>query len=349
MLNQRNEQPPAAYRVFVSSTYVDMQPYREAIRAALNKADCVPYGMERFGAASISPLEKCYEELEKSQIYLCAIGMKYGSVDDKTQKSYTQLEYEKARELGIPILAFLIDEDKAEFKIKDIDKGELWEKLVKFKEDIKDSKEVTCSFFDSAGTLEEAVYRSVLGEIKRQGNRQIVEKPAEKYIEGAKLFSRFVKRPERYKNSETILRVRMDGLYGGWRLRDEVCEAFGFVPGDTLFLNNVFVIGANVDVDSNVWYVDCLAKDRAADWLDDNAITVGTVFEGKFKLAYELVEKGAGTRGSIGAIDAKIANLILVEGIKVVSYGTPIRSNKNTINVDRDIIDQLLRKQDASD
>lgn len=146
MSNQKNEQPPAAFRVFVSSTYTDMQQYREAIRNALNKADCVPYGMERFGAASIPPLEKCYEELEESQIYLCAIGMRYGSVDEKTKKSYTQLEYEKARELGKPILAFLIDEDKAEFKVKDIDKGELWEKLVEFKENIRNSKEVTCSF-----------------------------------------------------------------------------------------------------------------------------------------------------------------------------------------------------------
>lgn len=324
MSNQKNEQPPAAFRVFVSSTYTDMQQYREAIRNALNKADCVPYGMERFGAASIPPLEKCYEELEESQIYLCAIGMMYGSVDEKTKKSYTQLEYEKARELGKPILAFLIDEDKAEFKVKDIDKGELWEKLVEFKENIRNSKEVTCSFFDSISTLEDEVYRSVLGEIKRQGSRQIAKQSDEKYIEGAKLFSRFVKRPERYKNIETILRVRMDGTYGGWRLRGEVCEAFGFIPGDTLYLNNVFVVGTNVDVDDDIWYVDCLTKDEAADWVENNAITMGTTFEGRFKLAYELVEKGAGTRAT-GAIDAKIAKLILVEGIKVISYGTPVR------------------------
>lgn len=132
-------------------------------------------------------------------------------------------------------------------------------------------------------------------------------------------------------------------------MRDEVCEAFGFVPGDTLFLNDVFVIGTNVDVDNDIWYVDCLAKDRAADWLDDNAITTGTVFEGRFKLAYELVEKGAGTRGSIGAVDAKIANLILVEGIKVISYGTPVRSNKNAVNIDRDIIEKMLSQQNLGD
>lgn len=33
MSNQKNEQPPAAFRVFVSSTYTDMQQYREAIQS----------------------------------------------------------------------------------------------------------------------------------------------------------------------------------------------------------------------------------------------------------------------------------------------------------------------------
>ena len=91
-----------------------------------------------------------------------------------------------------------------------------------------------------------------------------------------------------------------------------------------MYLNNVFVVGTNVDVDDDIWYVDCLTKDEAADWVENNAITMGTTFEGRFKLAYELVEKGAGTRAT-GAIDAKIAKLILVEGIKVISYGTPVR------------------------
>lgn len=39
-----------AFRVFISSTYTDMIPYREVIQTALNRADCLSYGMERFGA-----------------------------------------------------------------------------------------------------------------------------------------------------------------------------------------------------------------------------------------------------------------------------------------------------------
>lgn len=153
--------PPPTFRVFVSSTYTDMLPYREAIQTALNKADCVPYGMERFGAEAIPPLEVCYRELEASQIYVCAFGMRYGSIDEETGKSYTQLEYEKARELGKPTLVFLIDENKVRFNLSEIDMGETGEKLVAFKKDVKDSKEVACAFFESAMSLQEAVYRSI--------------------------------------------------------------------------------------------------------------------------------------------------------------------------------------------
>lgn len=335
MTTKKQDNPPPAFRVFVSSTYTDMLPYREAIRTAINKADCIPYGMERFGATSVPPIETCYEELASSQIYICAIGMRYGSIDETSQKSYTQLEYEKAKELGLPILAFLVDEDKVEFKAKDIDRGEGGVKLDQFKREIKDSKEVTCSFFDSPMSLQESVYRSILGEIKRQGaHPKSLDSKDTDYLEGAKLFSRFVKRPERYKNSECILRVRMDGLYGGWRLRDEVFAAFGFVAGDALFLNDVYVTGmSKIDVAENIWHVDCFAAGEAADWLDDNFVTTGTLFEGKFKLVYELVEKGGGSRGTVGAVDTKIANIVLLKGIKVIGHDSPTRLSKNNKNV----------------
>lgn len=335
MTTNRQGNPPPAFRVFVSSTYTDMLPYREAIRTAINKADCIPYGMERFGATSVPPIETCYEELASSQIYICAIGMRYGSIDKDSKKSYTQLEYEKAKELGLPILAFLVDEDKVEFKAKDIDRGEAGVKLDQFKSEIKDSKEVTCSFFDSPMSLQESVYRSILGEIKRQGARPISSDNKDTdYLEGAKLFSKFVKRLERYKNSECILRVRMDGLYGGWRVRDEVFTAFGFVAGDALFMNDIFVTGMQkIDVADNIWHVDCFATGEAADWLDDNLVTTGTLFEGKFKLVYELVEKGGGSRGTVGAVDTKIANIVLLKGIKIIEHDSPIRLSKTNKNV----------------
>ena len=159
-------------------------------------------------------------------------------------------------------------------------------------------------------------------EITTVSNAPQNDGQSQDYKAGAKKFNHFVKRPGRYKNEEAILRVRMDGLYGGWRLRDEVFKGFGFVPGDALFLNDLYVLGLEkLDVGKEDWVVDCFASGKAADWLDENNVAQGTIFEGRFKFAYETVRKGAGSRGSLEAVDAKIANLILLEGVKVIGIG----------------------------
>ena len=67
------------------------------------------------------------------------------------------------------------------------------------------------------------------------------------------------------------------------------------------------------------WVVDCFAIDSAADWLEENEIESGTIFEAKLRFAYKTVENGEGIRGLDRAIDAKIANLIMIEGISVIS------------------------------
>lgn len=326
------QEPKPAFRVFISSTYMDMIPYRDAVQTALNRADCIAYGMERFGARAIPPLEACYKELEDSQIYICVLGMRYGTVDESTGKSYTQLEYEKARELGKPTLVFLIDESKVKFNLSEIDMGMPGEKLASFKKTIKDTKEVTCDFFDSAMALQETIGRSIDIEIRRQG---IIEPPVlieeEEYIFGANKYRDFVRRPERYKDHLITLQVRMDGKYGGWKLRDEIAIAFGLPKGDLLYLNDLWVLGLDkIDVDDEVWQIDCMAVGQAADWLDRNKVTQGTVFEGKFKTAYKRVPQIAG-RGLGEQVDAMVAKLILVEGLRVIGTDTQVRRIDNEL------------------
>lgn len=324
--------PTEAYRVFMSSTYVDMQKYREAIRNALTKADCLSYGMERFGASAVPPLEKCYEELSACQIYVCALGMRYGSIDEQTQKSYTQLEYEKAESLGIPILAFLMDSKTVALVEGEYDTGDSADKLRSFKEKIKNSKTVTCDYFDSPASLEGKVYQAVKNEIERQKKREKGSSGGkDSYVDGAKLFKKFVKRPARYKNQDAILRVRLDGQYGGWRLRDELYKAFGFEPGHALFLNDVYTLGVKPDVADIIWTVDCFADGDAADWLDNNEVEQGAIIEGKFRFGYEKVKKSGRASVNADVEDAFIANLIMLEGISVVSRDVPVNFTSDSI------------------
>ena len=148
------------------------------------------------------------------------------------------------------------------------------------------------------------------------------------YIAGAKLFRRFALLPQRYSGREVVLRIRMDGQFGTWKMRDEFFTAFGFDPGDTLFGNDATVIGINMDdLDERARTIDFFAGSENADWILDNEITTGTIFEGKFKFAYEQVE-GVVSR-SYGDTAASIAALILIEGKTVIGKEAGFRKAKS--------------------
>lgn len=321
--SKKTAPPKPTPHVFVSSTRSDMLKYREKIQDAIMRADCMPVGMERFGADSITSLDKCFEEMGTCQIYLCAIGMRYGDVEPNSGKSYTELEYDRAEGLGMPMLVFFIDEENASFKASEIETGEGAEKLKLFKAKIKNSRAVTYSYFSTPDQLGTLVLQAITKELNRSQDRS---KDKDSYIEGAKLFRKFVMRPARYRNTEAALRVRFDGEYGGWRLRDELVRAFGFEPGSVLFMNDVFTLGIKPNVENDTWVVDCIADGEAADWLEDNEVESGTIFEGVFRFAYEQVENAAGIRGLSSAVDAYIAKLVLVKGIDIISRGVKVKS-----------------------
>ena len=99
--------------IFISSTFEDLQPHRKSIWELLENYDVHVHGMERFGARKDAPIDTCLSAVERSDIYLGVIAHRRGSVHSIQDKSFTQLEYEKAVELGKEILVYLIDEKEA--------------------------------------------------------------------------------------------------------------------------------------------------------------------------------------------------------------------------------------------
>lgn len=97
--------------------------------------------MEKFGARKSKPLSTCLTEVAKSDIYIGLIGTRYGSVDKVSGKSFTQLEYEHALSLGLEILIYIIDEE-CPVILKYIDIGEKAEKLIQFKELLRNAHTV---------------------------------------------------------------------------------------------------------------------------------------------------------------------------------------------------------------
>lgn len=123
--------------VFISSTYRDLKEHRKQVWDVLQAFDVNITGMEEFGARKSTILQTCLNELELSDIYIGIISMCYGSTDSMTGKSYTQLEYDKAQELGLETLIYLIDENNGEIKTGKIDYGNNKFSLDNFKRILK--------------------------------------------------------------------------------------------------------------------------------------------------------------------------------------------------------------------
>jgi len=96
------------YQVFVSSTYEDLKEEREKAMLAVSRVElCFPVGMEKFPATSCTQWELIKEVIDESDIYILIIGERYGKLTSDTKTSWTQREYEYAKEKGKPILSFL--------------------------------------------------------------------------------------------------------------------------------------------------------------------------------------------------------------------------------------------------
>lgn len=126
------------YQVFISSTYMDLMEARTKVRDAILSMHHFPVGMELFGAANEEQWQIISETIESSDYYVLIIGQRYGSVIETgidAGISYTEKEFLHAVEKGIPVLAFLID-DNVLVKPEHVEK-EYTEKLTSFKTAVK--------------------------------------------------------------------------------------------------------------------------------------------------------------------------------------------------------------------
>lgn len=123
------------YRVFISSTFNDLQDERKEVIQALLGIDCVPTGMEIFQATDDDQWNLIKKVIRSCDYYIVIVGSRYGSIHPQTGKSYTQMEYEYALQTGIPILGFVYKDIKSLplNKIDNISKLEAFIKLVEKK------------------------------------------------------------------------------------------------------------------------------------------------------------------------------------------------------------------------
>lgn len=106
------------FQVFVSSTYSDLIQERQAAVEAILTSGHIPAGMELFTAGDESQMEVINQWIDESDVYLLILGGRYGSIETRTGKSYTQLEYEYALNKGIPLFSCVITDSALDARIK---------------------------------------------------------------------------------------------------------------------------------------------------------------------------------------------------------------------------------------
>lgn len=104
-------------QVFVSSTYTDLKKERQAAVAAILKLGHIPAGMELFTAGDQSQWDTIKTWINESDVYMLILGGRYGSVEEKSGLSYTELEYDYAVQTGKPFFAVAITDAALERKV----------------------------------------------------------------------------------------------------------------------------------------------------------------------------------------------------------------------------------------
>mgnify|MGYP003549624111 CR=1 FL=1 len=157
------------YKIFVSSTFKDLIEERIKVMTTIVNCGHLPIGMEQFPAAPIEAWEYIKLLIDNADYYLLLLAGKYGTVHPKTGKSYTQMEYEYAKEKGVPVI-FLTYKDvnklpfgqcesdpairqKLEEFRKDasINLRQTWESIDELAYKVKDSIDKTIEMFPRTG------------------------------------------------------------------------------------------------------------------------------------------------------------------------------------------------------
>jgi hypothetical protein len=94
------------YQVFVSSTYMDLKDERRSVIETLLDLDCIPAGMEWFGAIDEEQFEYIKRVIDDCDYYVVIIGGRYGTIS-ADGASYTEKEYDYAVSKGLKVLAFV--------------------------------------------------------------------------------------------------------------------------------------------------------------------------------------------------------------------------------------------------
>jgi hypothetical protein len=214
--------------VFISSTYVDLAEYRREVWNVIEGFHVTPKGMEKFGARSQTPLETCLAEVAQCDVYVGIIAFRLGSIEPKSDKSFTQLEYEQAVRLGREVFIYLANEKAARFRKDDFDFDPIKRgRLDAFKDLLKENH--TVGFFSTPEDLASQLKTTLKEHFQPVAEKS--ETPASEYESTLALVRRFQLLPKAVNGREIRLKIALIGR--AFPASRALCKAFNLEYGYT--------------------------------------------------------------------------------------------------------------------
>ncbi len=137
-------------RVFVSSVHMGMQDYRAAVSDACVRLGITPVVMDEYVVEPARPLERSLSSLDSSDLVVLLVGHRYGAIPRGESRSFVELEYQRARQLGRPVLTFIVDPAQP-WPVAQFDRGASGDEFERFVDRLKSEQVV--AFFTTPDDL----------------------------------------------------------------------------------------------------------------------------------------------------------------------------------------------------
>ena len=167
-------------RIFISSTFKDLRPERDAAKEVLLQSELVPWGMELFVSRPSDPLDVCLEQVQFSDAVVLITGFKAGSIiPDSAGMTYTGAEIDLAQKLGRPVFPFFKTEGGVPVN-KEEPGSALHQALEDFKGRVNAGK-ITPAYFESIDELKTKLLLAITNwnAEGRPGARRVFTTPKE--------------------------------------------------------------------------------------------------------------------------------------------------------------------------
>lgn len=296
--------------VFVSSTYEDMILYREEVQRQLVRLEQIVKGMEYFGSSPENSLSVCLSQVRESKVYIGIFGMRYGSIDQESSMSYSQLEYNEAIKHGIPTLIYLLDENHP-IPPKNVDTGLRAEKLSEFKELLK--KRHTISYF----TTPEDLSRKLTHDLIKTLSALEVKVTPDQVNDKSSFVDTYIKyllRPAKYNGAEGELYFKIDSGLTGSTIKENILKGLGLEIGNAIS-NYAYALSddkLSIPVDRRI---SLYADKENADWLEQ--VHEGDIIRVRAKLACCTFKEVILYDGGTVLKDSIYLGVIITEGISI--------------------------------